>query len=566
MSRDFESTVELLRHRAAAQPDDTAYVFLPDRGGAPMRLSYAELLARAEALASRLRATGEPGDRAVLIFPPGFEFMIGLFGCLIAGLIAVPMMVPRRQSPRDAGGGILADCRPRFALTTTEMLAARPDLAERFAGTGIELLATDSAVAEPDRVVLRPRRGDIAVLQYTSGSTSAPKGVIVSHGNLLANVEMITAASGNTRDSTIVSWVPLYHDMGLVGNAFQALFLGAPCVLMSPVTFLQRPHLWLKAIQDYRAQVAGGPNFAFDLCVNRVRPEQIVGLDLSGWKWAFISSEPVRAESLERFVDAFRPYGFDPQSLWACYGMAETTLLVAARHREGLKIRSVSRAGVQRNRARPPHDDDDLYRLVSSGRQLNGEQIAIVEPDTRSRLAAFHIGEVWVAGPHVGQGYWGKPGGGAEIFAAQIAGEGDTKWLRTGDLAFLDEAGELYITGRIKDVIIVRGVNHYPQDIEATVQESHSALRRHGGAAFGIDDPPHGERLVIVQEVERTERHRIEPDEIAATIREAVTREHEVAPYAIVLIRPGTLPKTTSGKIQRALTRELWREGGLSRL
>jgi acyl-CoA synthetase (AMP-forming)/AMP-acid ligase II len=574
--RDRESLAELtslsavLRYRAKAQPDDRAYVALSDRGHEDAAITFAELDRRAAALARRLSERAQPGERALLLFPMGIDCLVAFFGCLYAGIIAVPMMVPRRQSARDASASILGDCAPRLLLTTTELAeGVRGDVLSRFRQAGLDWLAIDAEPGEvaADTALLERRPNDIAFLQYTSGSTSAPKGVMVSHGNLLANLEMIRIACGNTRASTYVSWVPLYHDMGLILNALQTLYVGAACVLLPPMAFLQRPYLWLRAISHYRAEVAGGPNFAFDLCVDRNRPEQLEGIDLSCWKLAFVGAEPVRAATIERFTAAFRPYGFGPGAMWPGYGMAEATLLISGRERgEGPVTRDLSRAALLRHQVLPPRDPTDSQPVVGCGRALTGEAIAIVDPDSRERLCAGRVGEIWVSGANVAQGYWQNAEATAETFRARIAGEESGSWLRTGDLGFLDDGGELFITGRIKDVIIIRGANHYPQDIEDTVQSSDAALRRHGGAAFAIADPVEGERLVVVQEVERTERNRIASAELIGRIREAIVVEHDIVPHEIVLLRPGALPKTTSGKIQRSLARQLWLHGGLEGL
>jgi acyl-CoA synthetase (AMP-forming)/AMP-acid ligase II len=566
---EFSSFVDALRRRAAEQPNDPAYIFIPDRGTERISLSFAQLYARAGNLARRLTERGEKGDRAVLLFSPGLDFIVAFFACLIAGVIAVPMMVPRRASSRDASAAILADCSPRFAMARRDLLTdTRPDLTERFNSFAPDWVFVDSRIAasgEPQSAPPLPRPDDIAFLQYTSGSTSAPKGVIVSHGNLIENSEMIRIAFGNTRRSTHVSWVPLYHDMGLILNALQSLYIGASCVLMAPVSFMQRPLSWLRAIHDFRAEVAGGPNFAFDLCVRRYRPEELHGIDLSCWKVAFNGAEPVRANTIDRFTSTFVPYGFDAKSIQPAYGMAEATLLISAGGRgSGPVIREVSRDSLQCNRVVAPAQAQDGQMLVGCGRQLGGERLAIVDPETRIPLGPGLVGEVWVAGPHVAQGYWRNPEATASVFKVQTASGGAPCWLRTGDLGFLGEGGELYITGRIKDLIIIRGTNHYPQDIEETVQDCHAALRRNGGAAFSVSDRDDEEQLVVVQEVERAFRRPIAIEEIISSIREAVTREHEVAVREIVLIRSGSLPKTTSGKIQRSLTRQMFLAGSLS--
>ena len=566
---EFASLVDVLRRRSAEQPNDPAYIFLPDRGTERISLSFAELYARAREIAWRLAQRGQRGDRAVLLFSPGVDFIVAFFGCLLAGMIAVPMMVPRRASSRDASAAILADCSPRLAITRRDLLTeARPDLTERFRTAKLDWVIIDcpnEASGKLQNTAPDLGRDDIAFLQYTSGSTSAPKGVIVTHGNLLENSEMIRIAFGNTRRSTHVSWVPLYHDMGLILNALQSFYVGAPCVLMAPVSFLQRPLSWLRAIHDYRAEVAGGPNFAFDLCVRRHRPEELQGIDLSCWKVAVNGAEPVRATTIDRFASTFAPYGFDARSIQPAYGMAEATLLISTGRRgAGPVIRAVSRDALQHNRIVAPAQAGNAQMLVGCGRQLCSERLAIVCPETRMPMGPGLVGEVWVAGPHIARGYWRNPEATASVFKVQTASDGAPCWLRTGDLGFLGEDGELYITGRIKDLIIIRGINHYPQDIEETVQDCHPALRRNGGAAFSVYDLDDDEQLVVVQEVERAFRHPIAIEEIISSIREAVTREHEVAVREIVLIRSGSLPKTTSGKIQRSLTRQMFLAGSLS--
>jgi len=559
------SLVDLLHRRAAEQPDVRAYVFLSDRGAEEASLTFAELERRARVIAARLAVHGKAGERALLVFPPGLDFIVSFFGCLIAGVIAVPMMAPRRGA-RDGSGAIISDSRPYFALTSPALVTARPDVIERYRELGVEWIIVDAADdSAPAPVTPRaPGREDVAFLQYTSGSTSAPKGVVVSHGNLLANLEMIRIGLGNTPQSTYANWVPLYHDLGLIANALQSLYLGTLCVMMSPVAFLQRPLNWLRAISQYRVDASGGPNFCFDLCVARFKPEQMEGVDLSCWQMAFSAAEPVRAETMQRFAETFAPYGFNPKALYVGYGLAESTLIVSAGQRGAWPVmRTISRAALLHGKALPPLDESDGQTVVSCGRCVSGGRVAIVEPQTCRRLGTHIVGEVWANGPHVAQGYWQNPAATETTFCARIAGEGDTSWLRTGDLGFLDEDGEVYITGRIKDVIIIRGMNHYPQDIEDTVQDSHPALRRHCGAAFTVAGDNGEERLVVVQEVERTFRNKIADEDFAGTIREAVADEHEVAVHQIVLIRPGSIPKTTSGKVQRNLTRQLWLEGAL---
>jgi acyl-CoA synthetase (AMP-forming)/AMP-acid ligase II len=565
--RCFCSLVEVLERRCGEQAGNRAYVFLSERGEEEAALTFGELERRAHAVATELiERNARAGDRALLVYPPGLDFIVAFFGCLLAGVLAVPIMLPRRASSRDASLGILADCAARFLMTNAKTLATRADFAERFEGRGAALLVVDGANESRGgkRAPVAAKREDLAFLQYTSGSTSNPKGVMVSHGNLLSNLEMIRLSFGNTRRSTCVGWVPHYHDMGLVVQVLQSLYVGALCVLMAPTTFLQRPLSWLRAIHRYRGEVSCAPNFAFDLCAARFNAQQMQGVDLSSWKLALNGAEPIRAETLQRFSSTFAPYGFDPRAMYPGYGMAEATLLISSGRRgAGPRTRSVSRAALQQDRVAARETGEDLQVVVGCGQKLQDEEIAIVDPQTRQRLAADRVGEIWVRGPHVAQGYWCKPEPTARDLRAVIEGEPGDSWLRSGDLGFLDRAGELYVTGRIKDVIIVRGVNHYPQDIEYTAENSHPAFRLSGSAAFTVTDPQGAQKVVLVQEVARAQRGQIDHRELEECIREAVASAHDVAVHSVVLIRPGALPKTTSGKVQRHLTRRLWEQGAL---
>jgi acyl-CoA synthetase (AMP-forming)/AMP-acid ligase II len=556
------SLVALLAERAQSEPDERAYILLSNRGAEEAVITFRELHDAARGLAGRLTRIARPGDRALLVFQPGLEFMIAFFGCLIARVIAVPMMMPRRQSGRDSSAAITANCDPVIALTNSAF-AIREDAKARFSHEGMQWLSVDLAKPGPGAFDLpHPDPQDIAFLQYTSGSTSEPKGVAVSHANLLANLEMIRVSLGTTKQSTYVNWVPLYHDMGLILNALEAFYVGALCVLMAPNAFMQRPLAWLRAIHHYRAEVACSPNFGFDLCVNRYRPDQMKDVDLSCWRVALNGAEPVHAETIEKFVDTFACNGFNPNAIFPAYGMAEATLLITGGRRgAGHLTRRVSRSALQAHAVSAPVDPADVQTLVGCGHALINERIAIVEPDGCTGLSPDEVGEIWVNGPNVARAYWRNAEATATGLRARIAGEDDgANWLRTGDLGFLDEAGELFITGRIKDLIIVRVINHYPQDIERTVQALHSAFRPNCGAAFSVPDENGDETLVIVQEIERTERNRIDPAEMRDIIREGVTDQHELFARHIMLIRPGSLPKTTSGKIQRSLTRKLWLE------
>src|ERR1700730_13533308 len=403
----FSSLVTLLARRAVSQPDDRAYVFLGDRGAEEAVITFRELHDAARALAARLTRIARPGDRAILVFPPGLEFLVAFFGCQLARVIAVPMMMPRRQSARDSSAGIMANCQPAVALTNSAF-AIRKDLQARFLGERIEWLSVDLTPVESEAADLpEPDPQDIAFLQYTSGSTSEPKGVAVSHANLLANLEMIRISLGTTRQSTYVNWVPLYHDMGLILNALEAFYVGALCVLMAPNAFMQRPLNWLRAIHHYRAEVGCSPNFGFDLCASRYRADQIEGVDLSSWKVALNGAEPVHGETIKRFIETFAGHGFNPDAVFPAYGMAEATLLITGGRRGGGHVtRAGSRSALQAHSVAAATDEADVQMLVGCGRALAGEQIAIVEPDSCRCLPSGEVGEIWVNGPNVARSYW----------------------------------------------------------------------------------------------------------------------------------------------------------------
>lgn len=547
---DFTSLNDVLRIHAAARPDSRAYVFLAERGGEEAELTFSELDRRASALARCLVPRAKPGERALLVFPPGLDFLVGFFGCLFAGIIAVPMMPPpRRDRLRHSSLSIIDDCAPTLGLTVAKYLAPiQVTLRDLPIAGAIDWIAIDTeaffpAAAEPiDRA--QPTQDTIAFLQYTSGSTSTPKGVMVSHGNLLANLEMIYRAYRQGRHSTRAGWIPLYHDMGLILNALSACYAGALCVLMSPAAFMQRPLSWIAAIARYRAEMTCSPNFAFDYCVDRYRSDDLKGVDLSCWKVAVNGAEPVRADTLERFARTFSAHGFNIDTLHPNYGMAEATLMISGGKRDsGPVLWHVSRDGLRQDRAQPPKEREDAQVLVGCGKALQGQRIAIVDAETCRRLPVGRVGEIWVNGTNVAQGYWRKPGATQQTFRARIPGEREACWLRTGDLGCMDKNGEVYITGRINDMMIFRGANYYPQDIERTAERSHSALRHHGGAAFALEREGQPV-LVIVQEVKRTDRNHLDVAEITGAIRKSVVREHELHVHDVVLIRPGTIPKT----------------------
>jgi amino acid adenylation domain-containing protein len=539
----------VLRARAAERPEQAAFTFLADGESEAGRLTYADLDRAASAIAAVLRESVPAGERVLLLYPPGLDFIAAFFGCLVAGVVAVPAYPPR---PNDRSQSrlraIVRDAAPRAALTTASILSGvegprgllsmAPELA---ALRWIPTDGLDSSFA-PAKPFPEPDSEAVAFLQYTSGSTAEPKGVMVTHANLLHNERMISEAFGMDEDSVVVGWLPLYHDMGLIGNVLQPLYAGARCVLMSPVSFLQRPLRWLEAISRWRATTSGGPNFAYELCLRKASPQALAGLDLTSWRVAFNGAEPVRAATLERFAGTFAPYGFRPEAFYPCYGLAEATLFVSGGER-GRRPRTAA--------FEPPR------RVVSCGHAWMGQRLAIADPDTGLELPPGAVGEIWISGPSVARGYWGNEEATERDFNAYLLapqGPADGPFLRTGDLGFVSE-GELYVTGRLKDLVILRGRNHYPQDLELAAEASHPDLRPGGGAAFSVEIEGE-ERLVIVHEVER--RRRTGCEEIVEAVRQAVAAEHEVQVHEVVLIRQGGLPKTSSGKVQRRLCKKLY--------
>ncbi|MCC6605390.1 MAG: amino acid adenylation domain-containing protein [Anaerolineae bacterium] len=560
----FTTLVEMLRRRASSTPDKTLYIFLADGETEERPLTYHQLDARARQIASLLQQQGSVGDRALLLYPPGLDYIAAFFGCLYAGWIAVPSYPPRRNRHDARLQAIMDDAQAKVVLTDDDTYQDRqsridhmPDLA------AMHWIAVDTITNNPDDWQLPDITPDhIAFLQYTSGSTGTPKGVMLSHFNLLSNLALIYKGFELSERSQGVSWLPPYHDMGLIGGILQPIYCHGWTVLMSPFAFLQKPIRWLAAISKYEATISGAPNFAYQLCLDNITPEQRSGLDLSRWTLAYNGAERVRQETLLAFAETYGANGFRLTSFYPCYGLAEATLIVTGSDRSSEPVygRFQSTALAQ-NRVEPGSDETDSRLLVSSGTRLLDEQtIRIVDPQTGTECAADEIGEIWVAGRSVAQGYWQRPAATAETFHATLPGD-NTRYMRTGDLGFLQD-GQLYVAGRLKELLIIRGRNHYPQDIEKTAQESHEALAPDSGAAFSIEVGGE-EKLFLVHEVKRSHR-RADVAEVAPILRQAIAEAHDLQLYGVILVQPRAIPKTSSGKIQRGQTRDLYLAGELN--
>lgn len=558
----ISTLVELLRYRASHNPDTTAYIFLEDGETETARITYRELDQKARAIASHLQSLISTGERVLLLYPAGLEFIASFFGCLYAGVVAIPAYPPRANQNLLRIQAIVNDAQVSLALTTSLLSNLQQSWKEL---PSLECVATDNIPLSLAETWQEPtlNNNSLAFLQYTSGSTGTPKGVMVTHGNLLHNSEYIKQAFELSADSVSVTWLPNFHDMGLIDGVIQPLYTGFLGVLMPPVAFLQQPLRWLQAISRYKATHCGGPNFAYDLCVRKITPEQRETLDLSSWCSAYSGAEPVRQQTLERFIDAFKPSGFSAKFFYPCYGMAEATLMISGGIVGNKPIYcSVEAKALAENRVVLSNNSrENVKHFVGCGRTWLDTKIVIVDPESCQPSPGDCVGEIWVSGASIAQGYWQRPRETQETFYAYLGDDKDVAFLRTGDLGFLHD-GELFITGRLKDIIIIRGRNHYPQDIEFTVEESHPALQSSACAAFCVE-VEESEYLAVACEVKRTYLRKLKVDEVVTAIRAAVAQQHELQVDTVLLLKTATIPKTSSGKIQRRNCRQRFLDASL---
>ena len=564
--------IDVLRMRALYQPTQRAFTFLVNGEVEGITVTYEELDRQARVIGSFLQDIANVGDRALLLYQPGSEYIAAFLGCLYAGVVAIPAYPPQSARPERTLARrlrtIAIDCQASIVLTQASFLPVFQKLAKQITELeNIASIATDTLPVGSGESWQEPEVTDqsLAFLQYTSGSTSDPKGVMLTHRNLLHNSSLIQRRFAHTPASKGVIWLPPYHDMGLIGGIIQPIYVGFPVTLMSPVAFLQRPLRWLEAISREQATTSGGPNFAYDLCVSKSTPEQRAELDLHSWKVAFSGAEPVRAESMARFAEAFASSGFRKNAFYPCYGLAEATLIVTGGNVDSFpRVGSFDHEALQLNHAvAVPDSTQSAALLVSNGQATDEQQLVIVDITTGSACLPDQVGEIWISGPSIAQGYWRKSEATEATFQAKLPSFPTQTFLRTGDLGFISQH-ELFITGRLKDLILIRGRNHYPQDIEFTVEDSYPGLRANCGAAFSIDIDG-TEQLVIVYEVERHEQH-LEVAQVAATIRQAVAQNHNLQVYDIVFIKTGTILKTSSGKIQRIACRAKYLSGQLENI
>ena len=550
----IRSLADLLRLRAQTHAERIAYTFLPDGEVAAEQLTYAQLDCRARALAARIRARTRPGDAVILAYPAGLDFVAAFFGCLYAEAIAVPVGPAHARRGNERLCAIIADCEAKLIATTSAGVGALASAGGHADLALPEALATDApfpvdeGVPPPGRV----REDGVAFLQYTSGSTQSPRGVCVSHANVLENLSAIHAAEGNSAQSRGLSWLPAYHDMGLIEGILQPLYGGYPTWLMPHAAFVQRPARWLGAISRYGVTVSGGPNFAYELCVRRVGDEDLEGVELSTWDVAYCGAEPIKAATMREFADRFGAYGFRRSALRPVYGLAEATLLVAASARSAgrVNVLHARRAGLDEGRFDAVGESDpDGVALVACGPPIGGTTIAIVDPERGAPVASGAIGEIWVSGPGVARGYRGQAPA-SPFLIGKIDGV-SRRWLRTGDLGFV-AGNELIVSGRMKDLIIVRGRKIHPHDLERTVERCDPRIMPNSAAAFAAQGAA-TEHVVLCIEIARaTARVGAQLLEaLADTIREHIYRNHAVAIATVAFVGLGALPRTSSGKLMR---------------
>lgn len=534
-----------LRRHAEHMPGTVAFTFLADGEEVESTLTYGSLLQQAEAIAGALIQAELSGKTAVLFHPPGREFIAAFCGCLMAGVVAVPLQPPVTRRLLDRAQAVFEDCAAVAVLTTEAGIAGIEGLT---VSRSMRVIATDQLTSSSGWQPPDVQSGWPAVLQYTSGSTGTPKGVVITQGNLIANSSLIGIAFATRPTDVGVNWLPLLHDMGLIGNVVHVIHQGITCVHLSPQAMIRKPIRWLRAMARFGATISGGPDFAWRLLTERVRPEELAGLDLSRWRVAFSGAEQVRPSTLSRVAELLRPAGFSDTAFLPCYGMAETTLIVSG----GPNGRSP-------HCAQPDGAAPGSTAYVGCGRPVPDDSVAIVDPATSQRRAAGQVGEVWVTGAHVAAGYWGKDA--KPTFQAQLPDD-PRPWLRTGDLGFLRD-GHLYISGRIKDLLIVNGVKYHSEDLEATVQTLVPECASGVAAVFQaeVEGMP---RVVVAVEMAERPTDEATHTRLVERIRAAVWSHYQVLIDTVAVVRIGRLPRTTSGKVRRSETRELWATGALA--
>lgn len=563
--RTATNWVDLLRLRAQERPEQIVYNFLGFEEGSDATITFGELDRRARVIAAQLQNLGMANERAIVIYPPGIDYICAFWGCIYAGVTAVPVYPPRarRNLSLQRLQGIIADAQPRLGLTNPDLLAIlKGSIKEAPLVAQLHYLTWHDDTHGIEDLWQEPENTSdtLAYLQYTSGSTGSPKGVMISHGNLLHNAGLSRENFGFDQNTHMVSWVPPYHDLGLVLTITQPIFTGFPLTFMAPFAFVYQPLRWLHAISTVKGTATSAPNFAYELCANKVTADDLATLDLRSLIWAANIAEPVRPRTIDHFTSTFAQCGFRREAFYPSYGLAESTLFATGGSLTAPPLYSTfSKSALTHGQIRPASGEpDDAYTLVGCGQALGGQRVLIVDPETHLERPPEHIGEIWISGPSVARGYWQKAQETSETFGMHLANEPESLFLRTGDLGFIKD-GEFYINGRRKDLIIIDGRNYYPQDIELDAESSHSAIRPGLCVAFSIEQDEQ-ERLVVLAEIKQeyypaheTGRQGIplEPDEVIRAIRQSISANYEVHVDNVVLLKPFGIQKTSSGKVKR---------------
>lgn len=574
-----ETIIDCIKHNAKVSPDEIAFRYLKDLDQNPEEISCSQLLEQCNTLALYIRSITKPGDRVLLLYPPGLDYVVAFYACLMAGVIAVPLYLPRRNSKSERIFKVAESCQSTIALT----LSSELENVKSHWNTNnnlqfsLNILPTDNISEQPNHNYIEDcselneltvNAETPAFLQYTSGSTGTPKGVVITHKNIIGNVKHLTQTSGGNAQDVFVNWLPLFHDLGLITAILWPVYLKAPSILMAPATFVRSPVIWLKAITKYKGTRCGAPNFAYDLCTAKVEIKDLINIDLSSWKVAYNAAEPVRASTLDKFNEKFSTCGFNENCFYPGYGMAEATVFITGvTEHDQPRILEVNRETLGYNRVELADADTtpgNLARLVSCGYATEPHSVKIVNQETRGEMRDGHVGEIWFSGPSVSPGYWQLEDKNTEIFNQKILKQQmncDHKYMRTGDLGFIWE-GEIYPTGRSKDLVILMGKNYYPQDIEISVCQASVAIRPGYCAAFSVESNE-SERLIVVAELERQYFRSADYNEICREIRKQVRNELDITVSNIVLLSPYNIPMTSSGKIQRSKTKDLYNSNSL---
>lgn len=575
----FKNLVQMTTTRASEKGDNEVISFLADDGSQEGSLTFDGLDEAAKKIAAGLKERGLSGRNLMLLYAPGLDYIRAFFGCMYAGCVPVPAYPPMGARDIDRLKRVVQDCNAGAILSSSMLMPMiEAWVANPSNGINIPCIATDTMAASIDASGFQPFDANpeaVAFLQYTSGSTGHPKGVMVSHENLIANFQQIVWTFAHSSDLDAIApdyktviWLPPFHDMGLIGGVLTPVFVGTKVTLMSPLSFLKNPYIWLKTISDMGAKVSGGPNFSYQYCVRKVSDEQLQELDLSSWQVAFNGAEPIQVDSLNSFADKFGQCGFDSKAFLPCYGLAEATLFVAGSPAtRGPKVMHADLDQLSKGQLNLDQHETagkGTAPLVSSGVLAIETDVQIVNPQSHEVCESGEVGEIWVNSPSVAQGYWNKPSFSDSVFRAQLKGDNGKTYMRTGDLGFMWD-NELYVTGRIKELIIVAGKNHYPQDIELSLQSSNPTFRKGCGAAFAITEQGK-EQLVVMQEVSGAAAGQTDFQQLALAASRVIATRHGITPKALVFIAQGTLPKTSSGKIQRTEAKKIYELGNITPL